>query len=144
MKFRRALPEDARAIAEMEANIFGDPWSEGDILHYISSAIGMCFVALDGGEVIGYIIGQKIPPEAEIYRIAVREDRRRNQVGNLLLTYALDVELECGVGIVYLEVRSENRVAREFYRYLGFNEAGIREDYYQNPRDDAVVMMIRQ
>lgn len=144
MEIRRAHPDDAKAIAEMEANIFGDPWNEKDILFYISSDIGMCFTALEDGEPIGYIIGQKIPPEAEIYRIAVREDKRRNQVGNSLLTYALDTELECGVGMVYLEVRSNNTVAREFYRYLGFNEEGIREDYYQNPKDDAVVMIIRQ
>lgn len=144
MEIRRAHPDDATAIAELEANIFGDPWSEKDILFYITSDIGMCFTALEDGEVIGYIIGQKIPPEAEIYRIAVREDKRRNQVGNSLLTYALDAELECGAGTVYLEVRSNNTAAREFYRCLGFNEAGFREDYYQNPKDDAVVMIIRQ
>lgn len=144
MEIRRSRPDDTLAICEMEKNIFGDPWSEKDILSYICSEVGMCYTALEDGEPIGYIIGQKIPPEAEIYRIAVREDKRRAHVGNLMLTYALDAELECGVGTVYLEVRSNNRAAREFYRHLGFNEEGLRENYYQNPKDDAVVMLIRQ
>ncbi len=144
MEIRRAYTEDAVAIAEMEKNIFGDPWSEKDILSYICSDTGMCFTALEDGEPIGYIIGQSIPPEAEIYRIAVREDKRRNQVGNLLLTYALEAEGDRGVTTVYLEVRSQNTAAREFYRHIGFNEAGIRENYYKNPNDDAIVMMIRQ
>ena len=131
MDIRRAYPEDAAAIAEMEKNIFGDPWSEKDILSYISSQIGMCYTALEGGELIGYIIGQRIPPEAEVYRIAVREDKRRNQVGNLLLTYALEAEGDRGVTTVFLEVRSRNAAAREFYRYIGFNEVGFRDNYYQ-------------
>ena len=144
MDIRRAYPEDAAAIAEMEKNIFGDPWSESDVVSYINSKIGMCYTALEGGEPIGYIIGQRIPPEAEVYRIAVREDKRRNQVGNLLLTYALEAEGDRGVTTVFLEVRSQNAAAREFYRYIGFNEVGFRDNYYQNPNDDAVVMMIRQ
>ena len=144
MEIRRAIPGDATEIARMEANIFGDPWSEKDIASYITSDVGACYTALEGGEVVGYIIGQKIPPEAEIYRIAVREDKRRNHIGNLLLTYALDTELELGIYVVYLEVRSRNQAAREFYRYLGFNEVGYRDNYYSNPKDDAVVMMIRQ
>ncbi len=144
MEIRRSRPEDASAIAVMEAAIFGDPWSEKDILSYISSQIGMCYTALLDGEPVGYIIGQKIPPEAEVYRIAVREDKRRGGIGNMLLTYALDAELECGVKTVFLEVRSKNTAARELYRHLGFNEEGIRENYYQNPDDDAVVMLINQ
>ena len=143
MEIRRAHPDDATAIAEMESNIFGDPWSEKDILSYISSSIGMCFTALENGVPIGYIIGQSILTEAEIYRIAVREDKRRNEVGNRLLTYALDAVHEDGVDTVYLEVRSRNTAAIGFYRSLGFNECGYRDGYYQNPNDDALVMIIR-
>ncbi len=144
MEIRRSIPDDATAIAKMESTIFDDPWREKDIFSYITSQIGMCYTALENGEVIGYIIGQKIPPEGEVYRIAVREDKRRCHVGNKLLTYALDSELRCGVEVVFLEVRSQNNTAIEFYKHIGFNYDGIREDYYQNPKDDAIVMVIRQ
>lgn len=141
MEIRRSVPDDATAIAEMEMNIFGDPWSKKDIFSYICSDTGMCFTALDGGEPIAYIIGRKIAPEGEIYRIAVREDKRQRGIGYRLLSYALKTEYGQGVETVFLEVRSKNAPARALYRAYGFKELGIRKNYYQNPADDAVVMI---
>ena len=141
MEIRRAHPDDATAIAEMEVNIFGDPWGKKDIFSYICSDTGMCFSALDGGEVIGYIIGRKIPPEGEIYRIAVRPDRRQRGVGYRLLSYALKTERGSGVETVFLEVRESNIPARALYRAYGFNEISIRKNYYQNPTENAVIMI---
>lgn len=141
MDIRRARPDDATAIAEMEANIFADPWSKKDIFSYICSDTGMCFTALDGGEPVAYIIGRKIPPEGEIYRIAVREDKRRRGIGYRLLSYALKTECGSGVETVFLEVRSRNIAARALYTAYGFKEISIRKNYYQNPLDDAVIMI---
>ncbi len=141
MEIRRSRPDDATAIAEMEVNIFGDPWSKKDIFSYICSETGMCFTALDGGEVIAYLIGRKIPPEGEIYRIAVREDKRGRGVGYRLLSFALKTERGSGVETVFLEVRSKNTPARALYQAYGFKEIGVRKNYYQNPNDDAVVMI---
>ena len=141
MDIRRAIPDDATAIAEMEQNIFGDPWDKKDIFSYVCSETGMCFTALSDGQVIGYIIGRKIPPEGEIYRIAVREDKRQRGVGYRLLSYALKTELSHGVETVFLEVREKNTPARALYKAYGFKEMGIRKNYYQNPTDDAVIMV---
>lgn len=142
MEIRRARPDDATAIAEMESNIFGDPWSKKDIFSYICSESGMCFTALEGGEPIAYIIGRKIPPEGEIYRIAVREDKRCRGIGYRLLSYALKTERGSGVETVFLEVRSKNIAARTLYTSYGFKEMGVRRNYYQNPSDDAIIMII--
>lgn len=141
MEIRRSRPDDATAIAEMEMNIFGDPWSKKDIFSYICSDTGMCFTALDDGQPIAYIIGRKIPPEGEIYRIAVREDKRQRGIGYRLLSYALKTERGSGVETVFLEVRKQNRPARALYRSYGFTEIGERKNYYQNPTDDGVVMV---
>ena len=141
MDIRRSHPDDATAIAEMELNIFGDPWGQKDIFSYICSDTGMCFTALDGGEVIGYIIGRKIPPEGEIYRIAVRPDRRQRGIGYRLLSYALKTERGSGVETVFLEVRESNIPARALYKAYGFNEISIRKNYYQNPTENAVIMI---
>lgn len=143
MEIRRSRPDDATGIAEMEMEIFADPWNKKDVFSYICSETGMCFTALDGGEVIGYIIGRKIPPEGEIYRIAVREDRRQKGVGYRLLSYALKTERGSGVESVFLEVRSKNSPAIALYSAYGFKEMGIRRNYYQNPTDDALVMVMQ-
>ena len=101
----------------------------------------MCFTASDESGVVGYIIGRKIPPEGEIYRIAVREDKRKRGIGYRLLSFALKTERGSGVETVFLEVRSRNTAARALYRAYGFKEISIRKNYYQNPSDDAIVML---
>ena len=141
MDIRRARPADAPEIAVLEAEIFSDPWAERDITDYICSDTGMCFAATDEGGVVGYIVGRKIPPEGEIYRIAVRPDKRQRGIGYRLLSYALKTEGGQGVETVFLEVRSKNAPAIALYRAYGFTECGKRKNYYQNPADDAVVMI---
>ena len=141
MEIRRARPDDATEIAEMEKSTFGDPFGQKDIFSYICSENGMCFTATDDSGVVGYILGTKIPPEGEIYRIAVREDKRQRGIGYRLLSYALKTERGQGVETVFLEVRSKNVPARALYKSYGFKEIGIRKNYYQNPSDDAVIMV---
>ena len=141
MELRRGRPADAPSIAALESEIFSDPWSEADVTSYICQETGMCFVAKDGEETLGYIIGRKIPPEGEIYRIAVRPDKRQRGIGYRLLSYALKTEYGHGVETVFLEVRSQNAPARALYKAYGFTECGKRKNYYQNPHDDAIIMI---
>ena len=141
MDIRRSRPDDATEIALMEESIFGDPWGQKDIFSYICSDMGMCFTAIDESGVIGYIIGRKIPPEGEIYRIAVRPDKRQRGIGYRLLSYGLKTERGSGVETVFLEVRSQNTPARALYKAYGFTEISVRKNYYQNPTDDAVIML---
>lgn len=141
MEIRRSRPEDAGAIAEMEAAAFGDPFGQKDIFSYICQDTGMCFTALQDGEPVAYLIGRKIPPEAEIYRIAVSEDKRQRGIGYRLLSFALKTERGCGVESVFLEVRSKNTPAIALYHSFGFRQLGVRKNYYQNPADDAIIML---
>ena len=76
MDFRRSIPADATGIAALEEEIFSDAWSYRDIQDLICTEGGMCFSAIEGDEVIAYVIGRLIAPEGEIYRIAVRPDKR--------------------------------------------------------------------
>ena len=141
MDIRRSRPDDATEIREMEERIFSDPFSQKDIFSYICSDNGMCFTATDDSGVVGYIVGTKIPPEGEIYRIAVREDKRQRGIGYRLLSYALKTERGSGVETVFLEVRSKNIPARALYKAYGFKEISVRKNYYQNPTDDAIIMV---
>ncbi len=142
MEIRRAIADDATAISEMEAEYFPDPWSRKDILSYICSRDGMCFVATEDGVPIAYVIGRIIPPEGEIYRVAVKEAKRCRGIGYRLLSFALKTERGRGLETTFLEVRSKNLPARRLYSAHGFKEMGIRKSYYKNPDDDAVVMIL--
>ena len=67
MDFRRSIPADATGIAKLEAEIFSDAWSYRDVQDLICTEGGMCFSAVENGEVIAYVIGRLIAPEGEIY-----------------------------------------------------------------------------
>lgn len=141
MEIRRATPKDASSIAAAEELCFSDPWCERDILGYISTEGGVCFVALRDGRLIAYILGRLIAPEAEIYRIAVLPDERRRGVGYRLLDFAMKTERGHGLETVFLEVRSKNAAAIALYSSYGFKRVGVRWGYYKNPDDDAIVML---
>jgi ribosomal-protein-alanine N-acetyltransferase len=138
---RKATGADLAVLLALEEASFSDPWGEGDVTSYICRETAMCFTATDESGVVGYIIGTKIPPEGEIYRIAVRSDKRQRGIGYRLLSYALKTEIGHGVETVFLEVRSKNSPAIALYKAYGFSECGKRKNYYQNPSDDAIIMI---
>ena len=141
MEIRRSTPRDAAAIAELEAEIFSDPWSERDICDTICTEGAMCYSAIKDGVPVAYIIGRIIAPEAEIYRIATHPDYRGRGVAYRLLDYAVKTERGRGLERLFLEVRSKNLAALSLYRAYGFEKIGIRKNYYKNPDDDAIVML---
>ena len=141
MDFRRSSPFDATEIAEIEARIFPDPWSERDISDTITHEGAMCFTATEGGRVVAYVIGRIIPPEGEIYRVAVVPERRQRGVGYRLLDYAMKTSRGKGLETAFLEVRSKNLPALALYRAYGFEKVGLRKGYYKNPDDDAIIMV---
>ena len=143
MEIRRARADDAGGITELEELCFSDPWGRKDIFTYICSSDGMCFVATDDqGKPIAYMLGRLIAPEGEIYRIAVHPDKRQRGIGYRLLSYALKTERGRGLETTFLEVRKRNLPARRLYLAYGFREVGERKNYYKDPTDDAVVMLL--
>ena len=141
MEFRRSIPADATGIAALEDEIFSDAWSYRDIQDLICTEGGMCFTAVDGDEVIAYVIGRLIAPEGEIYRVAVAPHKRQRGIGYRLLDYAVKTSKGRGLERLFLEVRSRNIPAIKLYTAYGFKEIGIRKNYYKDPQDDAIVML---
>ncbi len=142
MIIRRSVPADAAAIAELESEIFSDPWSERDIASAISVSGAMCYSALgDNGELFAYVLGRTIAPEGEIYRVATAKKMRGRGIAYRLMTYAIKTEKGHGLENLFLEVRSENLPAKKLYSALSFKEIGRRKNYYKDPPDDAVLMM---
>ena len=138
----RANPNDLIGIEEIEALSFSDPWDRKAISSYICSEDGMCFVAKRGTVTLAYLIGRLIAPEGEIYRIATREDRRRRGIAYRLLSYAHKTERGRGLESLFLEVREKNIPARSLYESYGFRSVGKRKNYYRDPVDDAVIMLL--
>jgi ribosomal protein S18 acetylase RimI-like enzyme len=67
--------------------------------------------------------------------------RRGEGLGKALLLQVLGVARERGVQQLFLEVRASNEVAIDLYLRQGFEEVGVRRNYYGHPPEDAKVML---
>lgn len=140
VSIRQMKVEDAAAIAEMEHQTFSDAWSEKAILDTLRNQKTICLVAEKIGKIVGYCIVYTADDEADIARIAVLKESRRFGIASELI-HALDVICwENQIQIIMLDVRVSNEDARAFYEKHGFTQDGIRENYYKNPMEDAILM----
>ena len=78
--------------------------------------------------------------EAHIVVIAVRNDYRRNGIGEGLLISVIELATQLNANIVSLEVRASNKVAQALYKKYGFQEVRRRPGYYSDNGEDAILM----
>lgn len=78
--------------------------------------------------------------EGHIVTIAVHPEYRRQGIGEVLLTAALEAALEAEQDEVTLEYRISNQAARALYAKYGFSQVGVRAHYYTDTQEDAVLM----
>jgi len=67
---------------------------------------------------------------------------RRRGIAYRLLDYAVKCERGLGLEALFLEVREKNLPARKLYKAYGFREVGLRKNYYKNPDDNAIIMLL--
>ncbi len=120
----------------------GDAWSLNSVKESISNPHSVLFVCIDDDKVIGFINIYNICGEAELNRIAVLEEYRKNNVASSMLKNALIFLADNGCTRIVLEVRSLNISAINLYKKFGFKTDCVRKNYYQNPSDDAVLMSL--
>ena len=139
-KVRKMVMEDGAAVAEMEHQLFHDSWSEKSVLETLSQPNTICLMAEKAGRAAGYILAYTAAQEAEIVRIAAAKELQRQGVASALME---ELDMLCrtqGISKILLDVRSGNVAARALYEKSGFIEDGIRQYFYENPREDAVLM----
>jgi len=130
-------------VLEIERLSFPTPWTPGLFLHELKLPFSRVRVAHSNGDgygaLVGYVCWWLVAHEAHILNLAVHPDYRRRGVAgtfvDLVVTDATQQNAEC----VTLEVRRDNLPARELYHRFGFNECGVRRNYYGRG-DDAVIM----
>ena len=125
---------DVAPVAALEAQVFSDenhePWSEKVFYEDVSTHNHVWWVAHDRGTIIGYAGGAVVADELQIANVAVAAERRREKIAARLLgRVAYDAQM-LGATWASLEVEVGNNGAEALYRGLGFEEAGVRPNYY--------------
>ena len=123
-------------IAALERVCFTDPWSRNMLAEELDNALSAFLVALDGAEnVVGYAGLQVVLDEGYI----APECRRQGVAGKLLQVF-LDFAKGNRLSFLTLEVRASNYAAIALYGSRGFRGVGRRRNYYEHPKEDAVIM----
>ena len=100
----------------------------------------ICLTAEKAGKIIGYLLAYTAAGEAEIARIAVVREQQRQGAARAMMKKLEEVCREKNIVRLLLDVRESNEPARAFYAASGFKEDGIRQRYYEDPQEDAVLM----
>lgn len=115
-------------------------WSAGQLAGMLSNGQFMLIAREDA--VIGLAAFRVAADEAELLNIAVASERRRCGIGKELLREVTGRAERAGAQSICLEVRRSNQIARDFYGKLGFQQIGVRKNYYRNPNEDALILSI--
>jgi ribosomal-protein-alanine N-acetyltransferase len=121
------------------------PWSLTSFQFEIQrSRISRCLVAEvnTGIEKIiaGTLIAWVIVDEMHIGTIAVDQPFRRVGIASALLDVIHQQAYEEQLGKIYLEVRKSNLPAQNLYRKFGYEITGVRQGYYADNHEDALLM----
>ena len=119
---------------------FSVPWSV-DALKEMFYTKGYCsFLAKEEDAIIGYIGMKVVLDEADITNVAVDAACRKCGVGERMLLELLKAGEDRGVRAFTLEVRESNLAALALYQKIGFEECGVRKNFYDFPKENAVIM----
>lgn len=136
-------PMAARHVAQvgtMERHNYEFPWTDGIFRDCVKAGY-FCQRVLLGDEMIGYGIMQIAADEAHILNLCIDSKYQKRGFARALLEHLLYLAKN-RAQTVFLEVRPSNPRAIELYERSGFNEVGVRKDYYDaaNGRENAIVM----
>ena len=126
---------------KIECEVNPSPWKYETFLS--SFEVGhKGLICKHNSEIIGFIIFSPINPEAHILSISVMKKIQSKGVGTLLLRSMLDQCKAMNYKKIFLEVRTSNLQAINFYQKFGFIKDAIRDNYYTDNSEDALLMSL--
>jgi ribosomal-protein-alanine N-acetyltransferase len=138
-------PEELAEVASLQARAFDAAWGAEALAGELASAgVARVYAArLSGGPIVAYCACWRIVDELHINSVAVDPAMRRRGLARTLLRRVLAIETGSGARAATLEVRESNSAGRALYESLGFRVDAVRRGYYQNPREDALILWNR-
>jgi len=135
-------PREIDDVLAIEEASFTNPWTrEMYVSELQNTGVSYCFLARDDrGSAVGFCSFWRVLDELHINNLAVLPEVRRHGVASALLAHVLREGNRLGAARATLEVRISNEPARLLYERFGFVVAGVRQGYYSNPVEDALIL----
>ena len=137
---RDAVPDDLDALEELEKECFSLPWTREQLRNELPDGMHEFLAAEVDGKVAGYVGMMCVLDEGYISNVAVRPDVRRQGLGDGLIEAMLQTAAALSLAFVTLEVRESNAPAIALYQKHGFEAVGLRKNYYDLPKENALLM----
>lgn len=134
-------PEDLPAILEIENVSYPRPWSERLFLSEFKNEMGILYGYREEGRLLGYIFSWMLFEDVHINNVAVSPEARGRGIGGRLLQEVIDEACRRGGCRAMLEVRPSNMKALGLYAKFGFKPVSVREGYYEDTGEDALVLI---
>lgn len=135
VEIKKGRSQDVAAILAVMEDVYGhSPWNLEQIEADLEQASSTYFLALDEGQVLGFVAIQETLYEAEVLQIAVKRAFQGQGLAQQLLAQLPDQKE------IFLEVRVSNLPAQSLYKKMHFQEIARRKNYYHDPIEDAVIM----
>ena len=129
-------------VALLERLCFSDPWTPEQIRAQRTGEGHVFLVAETAGLVAGYISLMYVLDEGYIGNVAVAPEFRRQGLGRMLTEAMAARARALDLAFLTLEVRESNLPARQLYAECGFQPVGLRPNYYEKPRENAILMTL--
>ncbi len=129
-------------LEELEKQCFSVPWTGYQLKGQLKDNNHEFIVAESSeGEVLGYVCMTYVLDEGDISNVAVKPEHRRLHLGTELIAALINRAEALGIVRISLEVRENNYPAQKLYSNFGFNPAGLRKNYYEFPKENAIIMV---
>lgn len=129
------------ALSALDKKCVGaESWSAESFKSEVEKDNGIVICCYDDMRIIGLISGYFAGDEADITSVAVDENYRRNGIA-LRLMQDFEKSLPEYISEIFLEVRETNIPAISLYNKCGFEKLSVRKNFYENPTENAVVMV---
>lgn len=134
---RRDVPE----LLAIEVEQFPEPWTRAMLLDEITNTETRRYtVAIEGKKIIGYLGVMYVLEELHVNTLGTLPGHESKGVATSLLEEAWVVAQERGVLRATLEVAVSNTRAQALYFRFGFSPVGVRKNYYERTKEDALVL----
>ncbi len=141
--FRYMREKDIDQVLEVEHASFTLPWTREAFYNELYNNKFAVYIVLEHNKrVIGYCGVWIVVDEAHVTNVAILPEFRGKKLGDALMRKLMEVAQELGARTMTLETRVTNEIAQSLYRKLGFQNGGLRKNYYSDNQEDALVMWV--